>query len=370
MSDELMAIAAAFDDVLAASLPLESLLEGAAADNPVALESRSALTEMGIHSIALPDDFGGFGARPDWIAAIMQKAGRRLLPQVLRDEALLLVPLLAEAARADDAQAETWLEGLQQGSLAGSAGAVVVGPDLERVTANGDEFACDAVPVWIAPGAVAIGLITPDGGWLFDTADPRVHLEAVHGIDPGQGAARLTVDQDRVVAARRSDPDTAARILRVWELGLLAEAVGCADWVTEKASNYAVERHQFDRPIATFQAVAHLLADMKQKTELGRSVLARLVSLMQSEATAATTDLMTAGRLWIPRAAREVCEMGIQVLGGMGFTWEVGLHLWYRRALCIQALLGGAAGAAAAAGAHFTQQTRDAASLIEEGRHA
>ena len=79
-------------------------------------------------------------------------------------------------------------------------------------------------------------------------------------------------------------------------------------------------------------------------------------------------DLLAAGRFWIPGAAREVCESGIQVLGGMGFTWEMGLHLWYRRTLHIQAVLGGSHGAAAAAGTHFVGRARAAAGVEGEQR--
>ena len=361
MNDELKAIAEAFDDLLEASLPMEQLLESASTDTPDAADVRAALTDMGFAAIALPEDLGGFGRRPDWIAVLMQVAGRRLMPTALRDEALILVPLLAEAAERGDEQAGSWLAELQEGTITGAAGALLRGPDSERVEAHGGEFACDGVPIWAPADAGVVALLTSDGAWIFDAKDPRVRLDPVHAIDSGQAAARLTVEAGPVPETRRFDEAAVAELVTIWQLAVLAEAVGCADRATEMAVEYAIERRQFDRPIATFQSVAHLLADMKQRTELGRSVLSRLVSLMQRDASREVEDLLAAGRSWIPGAAREVCETGIQVHGGMGFTWEMGLHLWYRRALQIQAVLGGSVGAASAAGSHFVDRAREAA---------
>ena len=368
MNDELLALQDAFDSVLEASLPITQLLEGAAHDRPLALEARSALIEMGLHAIALEEADDGFGRRPDWIAALMEVAGRRLLPPVLRDEALLLAPLLAECSRRDNPAAAEWLNLLSAGEIAGSVRGVVAGPDLQRIEATESEFSCSDLPIFVPPDPAIVGVLTPEGGWLFDAADPRLHLDPVHGIEAGNGAARLTIDPGPVAAARQIGGDTAIVLLRTWQLGLTAEAVGCADHVTNESVIYAQDRDQFGQPIAVFQAVAHLLADMKQRTELGRSVLARLVSLMDHGAINDVDDLLIGARLWVPSATREVVEIGIQVHGGMGFTWEVGLHLWYRRALHIQALLGGEVGAAASSGDHFIRRAREMADA-SEGSH-
>ena len=111
---------------------------------------------------------------------------------------------------------------------------------------------------------------------------------------------------------------------------------------------YAQGRLQFGKPIASYQAVSHRLADMCVAVESSRALLARLVML--ADDAYHTGALVSVVRHGVPQAARAVCEGAIQIHGGLGFTWEQGLHLWYRRVLQIQAAFGGPSATAHATG--------------------
>lgn len=168
-------------------------------------------------------------------------------------------------------------------------------------------------------------------------------------------AVRTTTDLTRRVA--RVEPDATpapvagaapldAADLDAWRaLGL---AVSCADLVgtmtaaVRLATEYAAGRSQYGRPVGSFQAVQHLLADAHVATEGSRSIA--LYAAWAVDALA-PEDAMTAGSTamaYCARAAQRVCEAAIQVHGGMGNTWECMAHVYLRRALLSSELFGGA----------------------------
>jgi hypothetical protein len=290
-------VARSLEESLERILDVEALLSCAEHDVPLDDAVQRDLVGLGWAGVWL-DESGLELSDRLRLAAV---AGRRLLPAAIRGEALLLAPLLAQA---DDPR----LEGLLDGSLRGGGG-VAVG---------------DSALVALAPGASMAGVL--GDGWAavvdVDDAVPVVGLEA------GQGLARV-----RVAADLRADP---AELRRAWELGILAELYGAAQRALELSVAYAEEREQFGRPIASFQAVSHTLARMAVDLESLDAGIGRLAARWEPRLAAVL-------RFGGPAAARRVLEGAIQVHGGMGFTWELGLHLHYRRVLDLQAVLGGSA---------------------------
>jgi len=134
------------------------------------------------------------------------------------------------------------------------------------------------------------------------------------------GARRLLVTIDRRAAAL-----------------LACEAVGVADRALEFAVGYAKTRVQFDRPIGSYQAVGHLLAESYAELELARSLAYRAACVLRDRTKNADQALACAVHA-SRRAALQVCEAAIQVCGGIGVTWEFPLHRWYRRALWLDAV--------------------------------
>lgn len=320
-------------------LPTKSLLDAAASDATVLGARHADLVGLGLLEVAVPEPLGGLGLDDRSIAAIWYAAGRRLLPVALREEALTLVPLLAAAAPRDD-RAAAALAALRAGTRSG--GGRVAPEDLP---AAGEAL------VWCAPGASAVALLGRDRALVYEIV--AGDLVARTGLDLGQGLAVLGCDGR--TAGLRLDGDVVRRAWSRAQLAMLAEATGAAERALEIAVAFAGAREQFGRPIAQFQAVAHRLADMRVAVDAGRSTLARLAALDDGPAR---EDLLAVGRYALPLAAREVCEGAIQVHGGTGFSWEYGLHLYYRRVLQTQAALGGAAEAAERLGARYLAQTR------------
>jgi alkylation response protein AidB-like acyl-CoA dehydrogenase len=119
-----------------------------------------------------------------------------------------------------------------------------------------------------------------------------------------------------------------------------AYQVGMARACVDAATAYSLERRQFDRPIGSFQAVKHMLADMAVRAEVARaSVDAAAVSLDHPDGGDATRAVAGAGML-AGEAALQNAKGSMQVHGGMGFTWEVDVHLYLKRAWVLNTVFG------------------------------
>ncbi|HYA67129.1 MAG TPA: acyl-CoA dehydrogenase [Acidimicrobiales bacterium] len=218
--------------------------------------------------------------------------------------------------------------------------------------------------VVLEPGLVGLASAVPNEaptGVAIDAAGASAGLVLVSGDGPGpRRLGRVALERGRTqtdltrVTALPGSPSTAVdgvgalddEDLVAWlALGL---AVTCADLVgvmagaVELARRYAVDRRQFEAPIGSFQAVAHMLADAYVVTEGSRSVALYAAwavdALPPSEALAAAA----LAKAYCARAARNVCEISVQVHGGIGNTWECLAHVYLRRALLSSELFGGA----------------------------
>lgn len=339
-------LARGMDAALAQLLRMPGLLLAAGADAPLDDRVQRALLELGWASIAVPDENGGLGLGWDQIARLSAVGGRRLLPSAMRGEAFVLAPALAALARSGDGdgdgQAADWLAALLAGDMRG-AGAHVPDP------------AGGAVAV-LPPGARLLALLHSDTVAVLDMTDDSVTTEPLAGLDPGQGATIVKVAPD-ALAEHQITGAPAAQVRHLWLLATLAEAFGAAQRCLELACQYASEREQFGTRIVAFQAVSHRLAEMAVGLESSDAGIGRLVAALSSGDDA--PELSVALRHAVPAAARAACEGAIQVHGGVGFSWELGLHLYYRRVLVLQEELGGFSSSARRAGAEYLAGVRE-----------
>jgi alkylation response protein AidB-like acyl-CoA dehydrogenase len=167
-----------------------------------------------------------------------------------------------------------------------------------------------------------------------------------------EGTASRTMDESRPLSTMSwtsepaellAGPDRAGAILgeirRRAFAALALEAVGVASVALEMAVEFSKSRQQFDKPIGTYQAVSHQVADSYVETELARS-LAYWAAWCVSEGDDQAEVAALAAKAFASEAAVRSCERSIQVHGGMGFTWESPLHGYYKRAQWIQAFEG------------------------------
>jgi alkylation response protein AidB-like acyl-CoA dehydrogenase len=147
------------------------------------------------------------------------------------------------------------------------------------------------------------------------------------------------VDSVATVSGRADRPSDELR--REGALLTAAYCVGMADRLTELAVDYAQERRQFDRPIGSFQALKHILADMAVRTELARVSVHAAACVMDDPQTGALDRALSGAKLLAGEAAVLNGRSATQAYGGMGFTWEVDVHLYLKRAWLLETHFGG-----------------------------
>ncbi|MER7955297.1 acyl-CoA dehydrogenase [Streptomyces sp. NPDC096030] len=288
------------------------------------------LAGQGLLGIHLGEAYGGGGGGLVDLAVVLEEAARALLPgpylpTVLAGEVL-------RRAGADGLVAEL-ASGARVGAVALGAGG------LTAVETEGGLRLDGAAPpvlggaqadLLILAASTASGVVwaAVDGG----TLSVRPHESA----DPTRPTARVAADGTHVPAHRILDvdptlvPDLAAVLYA-------ADACGNAARALETASEYAKTREQFGRPIGQFQGVKHLCADMLVRVEQARALTWDAARSTEDEARSLTAALAAATAL---DAAYSCAKDSLQILGGIGFTWEHDAHLSLRRALVARQLLG------------------------------
>jgi len=194
-----------------------------------------------------------------------------------------------------------------------------------------DAGAATAIVVAARTGAgVALFCVQPDTRGVVLTDRTGVDLlRTMSDLSLTGASARLLVDSPAAAPLHTFIGQRATALLA-------CEAVGVAGRALELAVEHAKTRVQFDRPIGSYQAIAHQLADCYVEVELARSLAYRAAAVLADPAQDADEPLACAVHAGL-RAASCACETAMQVFGGIGVTWEHPLHRWYRRALWLAA---------------------------------
>ena len=304
-------------------------------------------SEMGLAGLGIAEDLGGVGGGLAELAVVAEELGRSLLPVPFFSATVLAGQILA---RCPDTGADVLARVSAGGELAAFAGTDADGcwrPDRLPVEAKADgrlygraEFVLDGA----AADHLVVAARTPAGCDLFLVAGDGEGVErrALETLDPTRAQARVSFDGARgtPLTAEGSGAAAVAAGLDVALVVLAAEQVGGAAACLDLAVEYAKIRHQFSRPIGSFQAIKHKLADLLLLVEMGRSAVDRAL-LAEHDATR-LAEAATVAKIWCSDAYTTVATENVQIHGGIGFTWEHDAHLYFRRARADEQLLGDA----------------------------
>ncbi|MBV9929246.1 MAG: acyl-CoA/acyl-ACP dehydrogenase [Acidobacteria bacterium] len=314
-----------------------------------------ALAEQGWTGLVVPEGAGGLGLGLVEMAAVAEEMGRACLPGAFLST--LFAAALIERA-GSEAQRAKYLEPIAAGELKATVA-------LLEESASWDADAVKLEAARDGGGFTVRGrkLFVPDAG----VADVIVCVardgDALALLPIGRGAEGLRVNPmpsmdatrklyevvfDGVRAAEGdalgADGDAGGALQRALEVAtavLCAEMVGGMQWVLDTSVEYAKTRQQFGRPIGSFQAVQHMCADMLLMTESARSAAYYAAWALTENDPAARLAVSTA-KAYCSDAYREVANRGVQVHGGIGFTWEHDLQLYYKRSKSSETLFGDA----------------------------
>jgi alkylation response protein AidB-like acyl-CoA dehydrogenase len=310
--------------------------------------------ELGLPGLALPEGVGGSGATVADLAVVVEELGRRMAHGPFVPSAVAGLVLLASRSAGTKSRA---LDPLLTALAAGDAtAAVALDADVTATEVGGAlRLSGDAGLVSGLPGGSWILLAAkgPQGEfWVALDIDAGVRVEPVDSLDITRGLARVTLTGAAVSAARVL-PGLDADLVRDLHVTVAAaDAAGIARWAQQTATAYAKVREQFGRPIGSFQSIKHLCSDMLARSELAAAAAWDAASAATSFLEGGPRAAGERGQLAVAAAAAGAVALEaavanakdcIQILGGIGFTWEHDAHLALRRALAVRALSGGTA---------------------------
>jgi len=297
---------------------------------------------LGIH---IPEQWGGQGYGLLELAVILEETGWSLLPGPLLPTALTSA-LVAEAGTPE--QAAALLPGLVDGSVTAAVHLGSSGFDIARREDDGTiELSGELRPVLGASIASMVLVPARDGDgtviWcLLDVgrSGDGVQVQPLASLDPTRRVGRVEAGGVSVDPSRQFPSLTTARVRQVAVSMAAAEHAGGARWCLETASEYAKQRVQFGRPIGQFQAVKHKLANMLVTGEQITAVAwDAAVAVGSGEPAEAALAAVTAGAIVFDGYA-DAAKDCVQLMGGIGFTWEHDAHLHLRRSVAIRQLFG------------------------------
>jgi len=314
---------------------------------------------LGWTALGIPEEYGGVGTFLD-LVVVLEEAGRALMPGPFFATMGLAVPAIIEAGT--EAQKQEALGAIAQGSARATlaftepSGRWDAGSVTLTAKPSGGGWQLDGVKQFV-PDAQAADFIVVAARTRGEGED-GISLFLVKGRPKGMTITPLkTLDQTRRWNEVRFDGiklDAGAlmgtadkawphlkRALEWATAALCAEMVGGTQKVLETSTEYAKTRHQFGKPIGIYQAVSHKLADMLVLSESGRS--ATYYAAWAVDADAPDRSLAASmAKAYVSDAYRKVAGDGIQVHGGIGFTWEHDMHLYFKRAKSSEVTLGDA----------------------------
>lgn len=284
----------------------------------------SRLAELGIFGVAIPEELGGADGSIEDLCAMVEEAAKALIPGPVATTALATLvisdPELLGALASGERFAGLALDG-----------------DIRFDGATSKASGTLPFALGVADGAV---LLAPaDGKWLLiDTDSAGVRIEPLQATDFSQPLARVVLDSAPATVVS----DKRERVEELAATVLAAEAAGITRWALETAVDYAKVREQFGKPIGSFQAIKHICAEMlcrAEQAEVAAADAARAAAEGDESQFSIAAALAASTGIAAVKASVKDC---IQVLGGIGCTWEHDAHLYLRRAHAIGRFLGGA----------------------------
>ncbi len=329
---------------------IRRVLEG---EEPFAREIWKTVIELGWTGAAIPETYGGIGLGYLELCVIAEELGRAITPVPFSSSVYLASEAILSAG--NEEQKQKYLPKLAAGKMIGTLAIAegaqpTLGTNIKTVL-HGNKVSGAKVPVsdgTVADFAiVATGKEQSNGGGaislaVVDLKGSGVSRELVRTMDPTRPHAKIVFDGAE--AEPLGNSGEGSKILdRVFNRAAVLtamEQLGGADACLAMAQDYARNRYAFGRPVGSFQAIKHKLADMYIKNELARSNCHYGAWALSSDAPELPTASASA-RIAATEAFEFAAKENIQTHGGNGFTWEYDCHLYYRRSKLLALSLGG-----------------------------
>ena len=309
------------------------------------------MAQLGWLGLALPEEAGGSALGLVETAILQEELGRAACPSPYLPTVLAAMAIDRFGSAA---QKNRWLPAVAGGSA--RATVALMERDLDwdarsiqtRAEERGGKVVLTGVKQFVPWAHVADVILVPalagasPALFAVETSAPGVSVTPLTSMDPGLRLSTVTLEGAAVATEARLPSGGALDfLLQRGAIGAAAEMLGAARRCLDMAVDYAKVREQFGQPIGSFQAIRHKCADMLLDVE--NSFAAVYYAAWSLEHGADDGPLAASvAKAYVSDAARKVCGDAIQVHGGIGFTWEYDLHLYFKRAKALEPLYGDA----------------------------
>jgi alkylation response protein AidB-like acyl-CoA dehydrogenase len=301
----------------------------------------SKLAEQGYTGIIFPEANGGVGLGKVELMLLMEEAGRALLPGPFFSTVVLAGSVLE--AVGTPGHKKRYLDPICKGEARSTVAILEAGAswnpgDVQLSVTNGK---LTGEKLFVSDAAVAdfLVVVAANGVFVVDSKARGLKITPMSGMDLTRKL--YAVEFSNTPAEELGSNLNLPRAFDIATASLAAELVGGMQRTLDMTVEYAKTRKQFGKPIGIFQAVQHQCADMYLETESSRSAVYYAGWALEENSPDAAVAVSIA-KMYCSDAARTVGNRGIQIHGGMGFTWENDLHLYYRRAKASETAFGDA----------------------------
>jgi len=301
----------------------------------------AGLCDLGIPGMLIAEEHGGIGLSLLDAALVAETLGSRVAPAPLVATAAMAP--IAIALAGSKAQQSRWLPGLADGSIIGGAALTEAVSSRQGARVRSDGGALSGSALFVLDFEAQLYLVADENRalYLVDANAAGLERRALTTIDRTRQVGELVFDQVTAdLLPGSSNPEVCARVIDAGRILLAADTLGAAQHMLTRAVAYSKERLQFGRAIGSFQAVKHMCAEMAAELEPCRAMMWYAAYAFdaipdESRLTACHT------KAHISEVGTVVARTATEVHGGIGFTDELGLHLWFKRIGANRQLLGG-----------------------------
>jgi alkylation response protein AidB-like acyl-CoA dehydrogenase len=286
------------------------------------------LAELGVAGLVVPEAYGGAGLELLELALAAEELGRGAVPVPFLGHSLAA---LALAAGGDAAQRERWLPRLASGEARATVAFAEGGgrwlPAQWSAELAGGRLR--GAKAWVPEAEGAELLVVGCRGGALALVEPGtgVRVASEPTLDRGRPLATVSFDGAPAVPLAAGD---AGRLVDAASVLLAADAFGAAHQLVRVTADYAKTRRQFGQPLAQFQAVKHQLAEMALAVDPARGLWWYAAHAFD-HAPAESARAATLAKAHLTERAQEVARAAVEAHGGIGFTWESDVHLWFKR---------------------------------------
>ena len=306
-----------------------------------------SIIEMGWTATTIPEEFDGLGLGYLELCLIAEELGRSLAPTPFSSSVYLATEALVRLGSPE--QQKTYLPKLASGEIIGTLAhnETITAPTEKNINCKLENGQLTGTKIAVTDGDIANFAVVSakeEGKvklCIVDLNASNIEIEPQNTLDPSRSHASISFKSTKVEILSSNDNgwEDLQKILERAAVLYAFEQLGGAEACMDMAKEYAMGRFAFGRPIASFQAIKHKIADMYIAVELARSNCYFGAWALSTDAPELTTAAATS-RISASQAFNECSKENIQTHGGMGFTWEFDCHLYYRRCRQLAANIG------------------------------